>query len=118
MPKGLRRLEQLCQGDFGGSTGLVRTLHLALEVPADEVKAAVEETQLLACHVSAAQRGALLIRKLGADSVNLIGGRGVPFPGAAAIGPLFEEEALSAVWRGQANHLAATHGQRWPYGSD
>jgi len=47
VPKGLRRLEQLCQGDFGGSTGLVRTLHLALEVPADEVKAAVEETQLL-----------------------------------------------------------------------
>jgi hypothetical protein len=43
--KGLRRLEQLHAGDFKRTTGLVRTLAVALNVPVDVVNAAVEETQ-------------------------------------------------------------------------
>jgi len=43
--KGLRRLEQLRQGDFSSSATLIRTLPSALDVPAEEVRKAVEDTQ-------------------------------------------------------------------------
>jgi len=43
--KGLRRLEQLRQGDFSSSATLIRTLPSALDVPAEEVTKAVEDTQ-------------------------------------------------------------------------
>ena len=43
-PKGLRRLEELCQGDFSSST-LIRTLPAAHGVPAEAVREAVENTQ-------------------------------------------------------------------------
>jgi hypothetical protein len=43
--KGLGRLEQLHAGDFKRTTGLVRTLAVALDVPVEVVNAAVEETQ-------------------------------------------------------------------------
>ena len=45
IPKGLRRLEQLCQGDFARSTALVHALPTALEVTTDVVRQAVEQTQ-------------------------------------------------------------------------
>ena len=45
IPKGLRRLEQLCQGDFARSTVLLHALPYALEVTAEVVKQAVEQTQ-------------------------------------------------------------------------
>ena len=44
IPKGLRRLEQLCRGDLAKSTALVHALPSALEVTADVVKQAVEQT--------------------------------------------------------------------------
>jgi len=43
--KGLRRHEQLCQGDFSSSTTLIRTLPSALDVPEEVVTAAVEDTK-------------------------------------------------------------------------
>jgi hypothetical protein len=43
--KGLRRLEQLRAGEFARTTGLVRALPTALEVPVDAVREAVEKTQ-------------------------------------------------------------------------
>ena len=43
--KGLRRLEQLCQGDFSSSATLIRTLPSALDVPAEALTKAVEDTQ-------------------------------------------------------------------------
>ena len=43
--KGLRRLEQLCAGNFTRSVGLVRTLPAALEVPVEVVKEAIETTE-------------------------------------------------------------------------
>jgi hypothetical protein len=43
--KGLRRLEQLSTGDLKRSVGLVRTLPAALEVPANVVREAVEQTE-------------------------------------------------------------------------
>ena len=45
LSKGLRRLEELCVGDFARTTGLVRALPTALEVPVDAVREAVEKTQ-------------------------------------------------------------------------
>ena len=45
IPKGLRRLEQLCQGDFARSTALMHALPSALEVGAEVVEQAVEQTQ-------------------------------------------------------------------------
>ena len=43
--KGLRRLEDICRGHFAGSDALIHALPVALDVPADVVKRAVEETQ-------------------------------------------------------------------------
>ena len=43
--KGLRRLDSLSQGYFAGTEGLVRGLPVALEVPAQVVQEAVEETK-------------------------------------------------------------------------
>ncbi len=43
--KGLRRLEQLRGGDFKRSAGLVGALPVALDLPADVVKSAIEETE-------------------------------------------------------------------------
>ena len=43
--KGLRRLEQLCQGNFGSTKTLIRALPTALDVPAEAVRKAVEDTQ-------------------------------------------------------------------------
>ena len=43
--KGLRRLDQLCKGDFASSTTLIHGLPSALEVTADVVKQAVEQTR-------------------------------------------------------------------------
>jgi len=43
--KGLRRLEQLCQGNFGGCATLIRILPAALNIPAESVTEAVESTQ-------------------------------------------------------------------------
>ena len=45
LAKGLRRLEQFCQGDFARSTTLIHALPSALEVTAEVVKQAVEQTQ-------------------------------------------------------------------------
>jgi hypothetical protein len=42
--KGLRRLEQLCEGEFRGTRGLIQALPSVLEVSPDEVKQAVEDT--------------------------------------------------------------------------
>ena len=43
--KGLRRLEQLRTGDFARTSGLLRTLPAALQVPVDVVEAAIQATQ-------------------------------------------------------------------------
>ena len=43
--KGLRRLEQLCQGNFRRSLGLIAGLPVALEVPGEVVKTAIEASQ-------------------------------------------------------------------------
>ncbi len=43
--KGLRRLERICQGHFGGCATLIRTLPTALNMPAEMVTGAVESTQ-------------------------------------------------------------------------
>ncbi len=43
--KGIRRLEQLRQGDFSSSSTLIRTLPAALDVPAEAVREAVDNTQ-------------------------------------------------------------------------
>ncbi len=43
--KGLRRLEQLCRGDFTGCAGLIGSLPSALNVPVDVVTGAFEDTQ-------------------------------------------------------------------------
>ena len=45
LSKGLRRLEELRAGDFARTTGLVRALPTALEVPVDAVREAVEKTE-------------------------------------------------------------------------
>ncbi len=45
IPKGLRRLEQLCQGNFNSSDTLIRALPPALDVPVEVVRKAVEDTQ-------------------------------------------------------------------------
>jgi hypothetical protein len=45
IPKGLRRLEQLCQGDFARSIALIHALPAALEVGTEVVKQAVEQSQ-------------------------------------------------------------------------
>ena len=43
--KGLRRLDQLCQGDFARATTLIENLSSALDVTAEVVKQAVEQSQ-------------------------------------------------------------------------
>jgi hypothetical protein len=43
--KGLRRLEDICRGCFAGTDILIRGLPVALEVPADVVQQAVEQTK-------------------------------------------------------------------------
>ena len=43
--KGLRRLEQLRAGDFASTTGLLRTLPAALQLPVDVVEEAIQATQ-------------------------------------------------------------------------
>lgn len=43
--KGLRRLEQLCEGEFRGTRGLIQALPSILEVSPDIVAKAVEDTQ-------------------------------------------------------------------------
>ena len=43
--KGLRRLDQLCQGDFDKATTLIENLSSALDVTPDVVKQAVEQSQ-------------------------------------------------------------------------
>jgi hypothetical protein len=43
--KGLRRLEQLCKGNFKSSVGLVRSLPAALKLPVAVVKEAIEKTE-------------------------------------------------------------------------
>jgi hypothetical protein len=43
--KGLRRLEQLCSGDFKKSAGLIDKLPAALDVPDEVIKRAVEDTR-------------------------------------------------------------------------
>ena len=43
--KGLRRLEHFCQGNFTGSDTLIRALPLALDVPEEAVREAVEDTE-------------------------------------------------------------------------
>ena len=45
IPKGLRRLEQLCQGAFTRSLGLIAGLSVALEVPEEVVQTAMEASQ-------------------------------------------------------------------------
>jgi hypothetical protein len=45
MSKGLRRIEQLRAGDFAGTSGLLRTLPVALQVPVDVVEEAIQATQ-------------------------------------------------------------------------
>ena len=44
--KGLRRLDQLCQGDFVGAAGLVQALPNALELPVEVVGRAIEATKV------------------------------------------------------------------------
>lgn len=43
--KGLRRLDELCDGDFRSARGLIQALPTALEVSSDVVAKAVEDTQ-------------------------------------------------------------------------
>jgi hypothetical protein len=43
--KGLRHLDQLCQGDFVGAAGLVQALPTALELPNDVMSQAIEATK-------------------------------------------------------------------------
>ena len=45
IPKGLRRLEQLCQGDLTKATTLIHSLPSALEVTADVVQQAIDQTR-------------------------------------------------------------------------
>ena len=45
IPKGLRRLEQLCQGDLARATIIIDSLPSALEVTADVVQQAIDQTQ-------------------------------------------------------------------------
>ncbi len=43
--KGLRRLEQLCVGEFRSTRAIIQALPSVLHVSPDEVKRAVEDTQ-------------------------------------------------------------------------
>lgn len=43
--KALRRIEHLCEGEFRSTRGLIHALPLALEIPADLVKQAVEDSK-------------------------------------------------------------------------
>ena len=43
--KGVRRLDQLFEGEFGPTSGIIKSLPLALDVPADQFKQAVEDTK-------------------------------------------------------------------------
>lgn len=43
--KGLRRLEQLCQGDYSSSATLIRSLPAALDVPEEALWKAIEDTK-------------------------------------------------------------------------
>jgi hypothetical protein len=43
--KGLRRLDALCDGNFGNARGLLEVLPTALQVTPDELRQAVEDTQ-------------------------------------------------------------------------
>ena len=54
MSKGLRRLEQLRAGDFAGTSGPLRTLPAALQVPVDVVEEAVQATQRYLCEAAEA----------------------------------------------------------------
>src|SRR6476469_9328012 len=52
--KGLRRLEQLRAGDFARTSGLLRALPAALQVPVDVVEEAIQGTQRYQCEAAEA----------------------------------------------------------------